>query len=145
MGKTGEIWHLNKSRIFVLSCLGLASIFAWLGYLYQPHAISYNNATNTETWKPESLFASPLVTNITHHQNHYGIVHLEFEVLNENASVKLHGFECSIDMGLWKPCKSPLTLNPDDVQNTIEIRAIDSNGNQEQSPALYIKYLKVGE
>jgi Cys-rich repeat protein len=47
-------------------------------------------------------------------------------------------FECRIDEGEWESCSSPKTyINLSDGNHTFEVRAIDSAGNVDRSPASY--------
>src|SRR5262249_62073817 len=48
-------------------------------------------------------------------------------------------FECRIDGGSWSSCSSPDTVAPPlgEASHTFDVRAIDSAGNTDASPASY--------
>ena len=44
-------------------------------------------------------------------------------------------FECKVDKGAFDDCKSPLKLRLAKGKHTVEVRAIDADGNVDATPA----------
>lgn len=56
-----------------------------------------------------------------------------------NQSVDIAGFQCSLDSDRWGECESPFVTDAGFVgQHSVDIRAIDSNDNPDNTPASWV-------
>lgn len=131
----------------VFAGIAVAILFAVVnaGYYYLTNEI-HPTATYVSTEHLDrAIFAevkpSPLITELSNVNNDSKQATIEFGASNVNATYKVKNFECSIDAGPWKACKSPLTLDLekyDDSEHTLEIRVIDTQNGTENQPLAHI-------
>ncbi len=62
-------------------------------------------------------------------------VKLKFKGTDNAAPPGPLAFECKVDKGDFDDCKSPLKLELDKGKHTVEVRAIDEDGNVDATPA----------
>ena len=65
-----------------------------------------------------------------------GSVILSFTAGTETSDPSMFTFECSLDDAPFAPCSSPITYTAEGA-HTFKVRAIDSNGNPDLSPASF--------
>jgi hypothetical protein len=105
------------------------------------HPTEYFKAPEVQAQDPFFISAtqtpSPLVTELKADEQDNQIT-FTFKATN-TEKVGIDHFECSIDMKPFIECSSPVTIvKQNNGNHTLEVRAVDMNGNSEETPAVFI-------
>jgi LPXTG-site transpeptidase (sortase) family protein len=97
------------------------------------HSLGANKAIVIDTTPPDTNFTSTLPGNPTNST----AASFSFDG-SDGSGVGVTGFECRIDSGSYAACTSPQGYTSlADGSHTVDVRALDSVGNVESTPASY--------
>ena len=156
-----------KEALAIAIILGpvMVSVLAIANAYFYYTMIHYNNGVTEQHSVPTAIASAPTTdfvndtvkpSNITTVVENVSVednsLIVKFNYTTAEQGLEIDYFQCTIDNSLWGECSSPFEMSLEGYDNshmahnhTLEIRAVDMNGNIEPMPAVVFFPLKETE